>query len=96
MDPNNKDKVVPSVIHLSRDVLNTMSPYLSLILFASTMKMGESSTLMIEDNNFDGIQSDIVDFAFGTGVCEYLCLTGLGKPEKGIKAQRYGQILSTL
>ena len=96
MDPLNKDKVIPSVIHLSRDILTSMSPYLSLIQFASTMKLGESSTLMIEDNNYDNLNGDIVDFAFGAGTVEYLCLTGLGKPEKGCKAQRYGQILTVL
>jgi hypothetical protein len=60
------------------------------------MKKDECSELLIEDSTYDGLQDDVVDFAFGAGTVEYLCLSGIGKPEKSKKAQRYGCILNTL
>jgi len=49
----NYDKIIPNIIHLDHEVLNTVSPLLSIIGFCHTMKKEESSSLMIEDNVFD-------------------------------------------
>jgi len=42
------------------------------------------------------LKSDIVDFAFGTGVTSYLNLSGFGKPEKSVKVARYAAILEQI
>jgi hypothetical protein len=57
------------------------------------MKKEENSYLVIEDNTFESINGDIVDFAFSSGVVEYLNITGIGKPEKGSKVSRFHSIL---
>lgn len=91
-DPNAL-KFIPHVVHLSRDTLKTVSAYLSFMSCCMNFKKEESCGLVIEDNNYDSLQSEIVDFAFSSGVVEYLNLTGLGKPEKSCKVQRFVQIL---
>jgi hypothetical protein len=60
------------------------------------LKAEESFCLQIEDNQFDSLRSELVDFAFGAGVVGYLNLTGFGKPEKSAKAARFGHILELI
>lgn len=64
--------------------------------YCMTMKREEAMNVVIEDNQFDSFQSDLVDFAFSSGVVEYLNLTGLGKPEKNVKVARFVRILQQI
>jgi len=69
---------------------------LAIIQFVLTMKKEEASTLLVTDNICDSLQHDLVDFAFGAGVVSYLCLNGLGKPEKSVKVGRFSHIMQML
>jgi len=54
-----------------------------------SIKKNDAAGLIIEDNQYDNLKGDLVDFAFGTGVTSYLNLSGFGKPEKSAKVARY-------
>ena len=60
------------------------------------MKKSEAFGLVIEDNTFDSLKGELVDYAFGAGVVSYLNLSGLGKPEKSMKVARFGEILQII
>jgi hypothetical protein len=60
------------------------------------MKKSEAFGLVIEDNTYESLKPDLVDFAFGAGVVSYLNITGLNKPEKSTKVARFGEILQTI
>ena len=94
-DPN-FNKIIPNVIRIDREIVNMVSPMLNLIAFTSGMKKEEAITLLVTDNTCDSLSHDLVDFAFGTGVVSYLCLSGIGKPEKSVKVGRYNHILQIL
>lgn len=94
-DPN-ADKVIPHVIHLKRDVLKMTSSYIQKMQYLLTIKKDGDCNLVIEDNQFESLQADIVDLAFSSGNVEYLNLSGLGKPEKSVKVERYVRILEQI
>jgi len=60
------------------------------------MKADENFTLKIEDNQYDSLRAELVDFAFGAGVVGYLNLSGFGKAEKSVKAARFAHILELI
>lgn len=91
-DPNH-NKYIPNVIHVRRDLMPNVQPMLQLIAYCKTMKKEDQSTLVLEDAQVDSVDGDLVDFAFGAGVASYLNLSGLGKPEKLAKVERFQEIL---
>jgi len=92
----NYNKFIPGAIHIDRTIISSVSPLLALFQMCQTMKKDESSSLVIEDNTFDNLSADLVDFAFGSGAVSYLSISGMGKPEKSAKAARFQQILCAL
>ena len=94
-DPNKKPdpnigKIIPGVVHLKRENVSTIYAAQQFINYCQTLKAEESFCLQVEDNHFDSLKPELVDFAFGAGVVGYLNLSGFGKPEKSTKAARFG------
>ena len=94
-DPN-YNKYIPNVIHVRRDLMPTVQTMLQLIAYCKTMKKDEQSTLVFEDAQVDSVDGDLVDFVFGAGVASYLNISGMGKPEKFAKVERFQVILEQL
>jgi hypothetical protein len=76
--------------------VNNCSDLQSILTYALSIKKTDASGLVIEDNQYDNLKGDLVDFAFGTGVTAYLNLSGMGKPEKAAKVARYAAILEQI
>lgn len=94
-DPN-FDKFIPRVIHLQRDIVQSIQQLTQIVQYCFTMKKEDLSTLMIEDNQIDSVRTDLVDYAFGAGTVSHLTLSCIGKSEKFLKLERYHQILDYL
>ena len=93
-DPNAL-KFIPGLVHLRKDILTSAQQTQLIINYTSTMKAGESFSLIFEDNQFDSRSGDLVDFAFGASA-GYINLTGFGKPEKSAKVNRYQYLLEVV
>ena len=76
--------------------MSTIYSAQQFINYCQTLKAEESFTLKVEDNQYDSLRSELVDFAFGAGVVGYLNLSGFGRPEKSVKAARFAQILELI
>lgn len=94
-DPNYR-KFIPGITHLRKELVSYASELSSHVSYAMSIKKDDSSGLIIEDNQYDSLKSEIVDFAFGSGITSYLNLSGLGKPEKSCKVARYTEILNNI
>ena len=94
-DPN-YEKFIPRIIHIQRDVVQTVQQLTQIVQYCFTMKKDDLSTLMIEDSQIDSLRTDIVDYAFGAGTVSHLTLSCVGKSEKFLKVERYHQILEYL
>ena len=104
-DPN-ANKFCPDIIRLSRPHCNSMHAFQQILNYSLTLKPEESFAIVFEDGGIDSLDVELVDFAFGaaaisqtsagSGGIRYLSLSGLGKPEKSVKVQRYSDIVLSI
>ena len=97
-DPN-ANKFCPDVIRLSKPSCTLVNQFQQILNYSFTLKPEESFAIVIEDSQIDSLDAEIVDFAFGScsvsgsGGVRYLSLSGLYRPEKSAKLQRYAEII---
>jgi hypothetical protein len=67
--------------------------------YSFTLKAEESFSIVVEDGGIDTLDTELVDFAFGggsvsgSGGVRYLSLSGMYRPEKSTKIQRYAELI---
>ena len=97
-DPN-FNKFCPDAIRLSKPGCTLVNQFQSIMNYSFTLKPEESFAIVMEDSQIDSLDPLIVDFAFGScsvsgsGGVRFLSLSGLYKPEKSAKVQRYAEIV---
>lgn len=100
-DPN-FNKFCPDIIRLSRSHCPMVNQFQQILNYSFTLKAEESFAIVIEDNQIDDLNTDIVDFAFGastisgSGGVRFLSLSGLYRPEKSCKIQRYAELVQAM
>lgn len=76
-DPNAL-KFIPHAIRMKKEVISSMYKLQQIINYSLTLQSNDQFGVILEDHEIESLNGDLVDVAFGAGVCSYLNLGGFG------------------